>query len=745
MIQWQRYPLLLALMTALAAFLLNQQATRPPAPVSPQTVRISAYTAFDLLARILGDESPHPTGSAANHRVRDELTQVLAEMGLAVDVQRQWSCSTRASRCAWVENLIAEIPGSETGPYLALMAHYDSVPVAPGAGDDGAGVVAVLETAKRLLNEPTLKWPVLLLLTDAEELGLLGAEAFFANHPKRDQVGLLINIEGSGSSGVSQIIRTHGPNQQLIDLYANAERPSGLSLINEIFKRMPNDTDFSVSKRAGVPGADFAFAAERSRYHTRLDNLALLDLSTLQHHGDNLWPLARDLALADQLIAPRAVSYQGFYGWWLQSPYWVNTSCFLIVSLLMMLATFRQQEPLRLIKASGALTGVIVISLVTTWLTFSALWWAKGATVHWPAYDAPLRYLLFCMPLIVLLQYATLNKTARRAQLSQAVLTALWIWWFAGLIFLIWLPDALNLVLPVLSFGALFVFSARWLRSGTVLIAALGLLWLAVPGSLGLVLPMEQSQGYHLIVTTLPFLGLFLVLLAPFTTDASAPYTRLMLAYGALVSIVLVLVLPLHSATRPQHVNFRLVVSPDGAATVATTSSDRLGPAWSWAGPSAVNTQLPFERGFMQRQVSVAAMPSFFQPSVTAVRTIAAGQATYALSIALPNNPDWFSLVVTEARDDLKFELGGVERPVMTNRWGPLKGQKVLQINGIQGKPANELKLIQSGDQPIAGYVVAGHYGLPKILNSFTHGRGETAVPNRVGDHTLTYAPFRLE
>ena len=293
MIQWQRYPLLLALMTALVAFFLNQQATKPPAPVSAQIDRFSAYTAFDLLARILGDESPHPTGSVANHRVRDELTQVLAEMGLAVDVQRQWSCSTRASRCAWVENLIAEIPGSETGPYLALMAHYDSVPVAPGAGDDGAGVVAVLETAKRLLNEPTLKWPVLLLLTDAEELGLLGAEAFFANHPKRDQIGLLINIEGSGSSGVSQIIRTHGPNQQLIDLYADAERPSGLSLINEIFKRMPNDTDFSVSKRAGVPGADFAFAAERSRYHTRLDNLALLDLSTLQHHGDNLWPLAR--------------------------------------------------------------------------------------------------------------------------------------------------------------------------------------------------------------------------------------------------------------------------------------------------------------------------------------------------------------------------------------------------------------------------------------------------------------------
>ena len=30
------------------------------------------------------------------------------------------------------------------------MAHYDSVPMAPGAGDDGAGVVAILETARAL-------------------------------------------------------------------------------------------------------------------------------------------------------------------------------------------------------------------------------------------------------------------------------------------------------------------------------------------------------------------------------------------------------------------------------------------------------------------------------------------------------------------------------------------------------------------------------------------------------------------
>ena len=165
---------------------------------------------------------------------------------------------------------------------------------------------------------------------------------------------------------------------------------------------MPNDTDFSVSKRAGVPGADFAFAAERSRYHTRLDNLALLDLSTLQHHGDNLWPLARDLALADQLTAPRACKLSRIL--WLVATFSLLGEYRLFFNRLDACCWSQHSDrsgPLRLIAAAAALTGVMMLALVVTGLTFSALWWTKGATVHWPAYDAPLRYLLFCMPLIV--------------------------------------------------------------------------------------------------------------------------------------------------------------------------------------------------------------------------------------------------------------------------------------------------------------------------------------------------------
>ena len=51
------------------------------------------------------------------------------------------------------------------------MAHYDSVPFGPGAADDGAGVVTLLETARALKAGPPLKNDVIFLFTDGEEAG----------------------------------------------------------------------------------------------------------------------------------------------------------------------------------------------------------------------------------------------------------------------------------------------------------------------------------------------------------------------------------------------------------------------------------------------------------------------------------------------------------------------------------------------------------------------------------------------
>ena len=73
----------------------------------------------------------------------------------------------------------------------------------------------------------------------------------------------------------------------------------GQAVTKEIFKRMPNDTDFSVSLRANIPGIDFAFSGERNHYHTPNDSLENLDIRTIQHHGENILTTSKGLLSSD--------------------------------------------------------------------------------------------------------------------------------------------------------------------------------------------------------------------------------------------------------------------------------------------------------------------------------------------------------------------------------------------------------------------------------------------------------------
>jgi Zn-dependent M28 family amino/carboxypeptidase len=82
--------------------------------------------------------------------------------------------------CAQINNVVSRIAGREPGRAVLLSAHYDSVPAAPGAADDGSGVAAILEIARILKRAPRAV-RVVLLFGDGEELGLLGSELFVQN------------------------------------------------------------------------------------------------------------------------------------------------------------------------------------------------------------------------------------------------------------------------------------------------------------------------------------------------------------------------------------------------------------------------------------------------------------------------------------------------------------------------------------------------------------------------------------
>ncbi|GAA4507465.1 hypothetical protein GCM10023172_38120 [Hymenobacter ginsengisoli] len=287
-------PLLgLALLAGLAVWLV-----RPPQPVpaTAPTTEFSAYRALRDVALVASQ--PHSLGSPANAQVRDYLLTRCRELGLAPSVQELSLVLTNPGQlaAARVQNVAVRLPGTQPGGKAVLvLAHYDSQPHTPGAGDDGAGVAAMLETIRALRAGPPLQNDVIWLFTDGEEAGLLGARAYAADTARlRREVGVALNFEGRGNAGPSLTFEVSSQNGWVMREYAKAAPyPIASSLFYEAYRQLPNNTDFTPLRQAGIAGLNFAFVDGHPYYHSPADTPGHLDLGSLQHHGSYMLSLVR--------------------------------------------------------------------------------------------------------------------------------------------------------------------------------------------------------------------------------------------------------------------------------------------------------------------------------------------------------------------------------------------------------------------------------------------------------------------
>jgi hypothetical protein len=129
-------------------------------------------------------------------------------------------------------------------------------------------------------------------------------------------VGVALNMEARGTSGRSLMFETSDDNAWLVDVYARSVRsPLTGSIFYEIYKLLPNDTDFSIFKEAGMAGMNFAFIENAVYYHSPGDNLQNLDPGSLQHQGENVLAIARTLAGMDLSEHPAGnAAYVDFLG-----------------------------------------------------------------------------------------------------------------------------------------------------------------------------------------------------------------------------------------------------------------------------------------------------------------------------------------------------------------------------------------------------------------------------------------------
>ena len=249
---------------------------------------------------------PHVTGSEANDRVRTYLVNTLRGYGLSPTVQDAISVegaplygNGAAVGMGRVRNVVTDIPGTGPTGRVFLVAHYDSVQNGPGGNDDAAGVSSILEIARALSTGPRLRNDVVLVMTDAEEACLCGAKAFVDQDPLAQSGGVVLNLEARGSGGPAIMFETSRHDAALVDLYGHAPKPVGTSFAVEIYRRLPNDTDFTAFRKAGFAGLNSAYIDGAAVYHAPTDLPSAMDRRSLQQHGENALYLVRQLGGRD--------------------------------------------------------------------------------------------------------------------------------------------------------------------------------------------------------------------------------------------------------------------------------------------------------------------------------------------------------------------------------------------------------------------------------------------------------------
>jgi len=308
-----------AFVTAITVALVYLWQSQLVAPSGAATGTFSATRAIATLSSLLKEQRPHPVGSPENAIVRDRIVAELKAAGYAPEVQPALQCDPTGGNagCTAIENIIAVHRGTGSGKAVLVSAHYDSVPGGPGVSDDGAGVAVVVELARIYSGKPTGN-DIIFLITDGEETGLRGAHAFAERHPLMSRIGVVVNFEARGASGPAMMFETGPGNAGLLGVYARSvARPSANSVTYEVYRLLPNDTDFTVYRKSGLTGFNFAFSNSASLYHSARDDLQNIDPRSLRHMGDQALAVVGVLADADldRLKSETNASFFDVFGW----------------------------------------------------------------------------------------------------------------------------------------------------------------------------------------------------------------------------------------------------------------------------------------------------------------------------------------------------------------------------------------------------------------------------------------------
>ena len=741
---------------AVAVWFLCRYANEPHTVRGIETpaTEFSAVRAANTLGRILGPERPHPAGTIENRNVRERIIREFAQLGVEAKPYRAMGCNYGerygAIECATVTDLIAEVKKGQ-GKAIVLLAHYDSVPAGPGAADDESGVASILETVRALKARGySGQHPIIALITDGEEYGLLGAAAFLHNPKLKARVGAVVNVEARGNRGPSLLFQTSEGNAPLIDLYArNAHRYATSSLFAEIYKRLPNDTDLTLFIRDGIPSFNYAFSENVAHYHTPRDTRANLSRATLQHQGENLLDTAMGLEQTGfaALKGQNAV-YLSILGVALpRMPQWLALPLALLLFVALTFASYMAREQRKMRWDQHSLSFIMPVVLIAGcglagWGLYTIAQLVSG--VPDPTYAYPVTFRI-----AVSFAVAGLTLAVSAMAPAHGLARGAWLWLAAlGILTAAFLPGiSPYFLIPCLIAAILLLLAGRsrnrWLgRFGQIALLIAAVLNLIV--WFALVVAGETLMGLklHPLFTIPAALGV--ITIVPLLAADLIPRRtrRVYVALCFLVSVVAAAaagLIPPYSEAAPQRLNLNYVEDHVRNRVIwAADASAPLPDSLAAAANFSTKPDMAYPVAFQQAYIAPAGKFRFPEPTASV-----SANSHHQVAIVLAGSDQAAQMFLVIPRDANLKAVQIADWQIAVKPTSFNSGNTI--IGCLTSDCRNAVITLDIGSKkPFDIFLGERRFGLPPDGAKLLKARPATAVPSQMGDGTVLVSMLEI-
>lgn len=187
-------------------------------------------------------------------------------------------------------NVLATLDAtSGTGGTIIVGGHFDSVVAGPGAADNATGVSIVLAAARHLKNVPDRKHPVVFVLFDQEELGLIGSKAYVPTLASTNVASVhifdMLSFDGDGDHAVE----LWSPAPSLTTAYQQAGAAAGMPISSVSFASSDHQSFIAAGLVATGVGEEFVGGDHTPNYHKATDVFANVQFDYLERVTHLAW------------------------------------------------------------------------------------------------------------------------------------------------------------------------------------------------------------------------------------------------------------------------------------------------------------------------------------------------------------------------------------------------------------------------------------------------------------------------